>query len=62
MNIFQGSIHRLSGTIKVWSVEGGAMLMGHPVYEYDPEFRLLVLDSNSLISTKVNLTIQITNK
>ena len=33
MNIFQGSIHRLSETITVWSVEGGAMLMGHPVFD-----------------------------
>ena len=32
MNIFQGSIHRLSEKITVWSVEGGTMLMGHPVY------------------------------
>ena len=32
MNIFQGSIHRLSETVIVWSVEGGCMLMGHPVH------------------------------
>ena len=33
MNIFQGSTHRLSETITVWSVEGGgAMLMGHSVH------------------------------
>ena len=32
MNTFQGSMHRLSETIAVLSVEGGSMLMGHPVY------------------------------
>ena len=31
MNMFQGSIHRLCETITFRSVEGGAMLMGHPV-------------------------------
>ena len=36
MNIFQDSMHRLSETITVWSVEGEAMLMGHLV-EYLPE-------------------------
>ena len=31
MNIFQGSIYRLFETITVWAVEGGAILMDHPV-------------------------------
>ena len=33
MNIFQGSIYRLFDTITDWAVEGGAILMDHPVFE-----------------------------
>ena len=38
MYVFQSSIHRLSETMTVWSVEGGCMLMGHPVYWKDIMF------------------------
>ena len=49
MNIFQVSMYRLSQKIIVWPVEGGAMLMGHPllwVSNHKLIFRIRLLQEN----------------